>query len=657
MARMLRNFWVSLILTPLMGQQLASPATRARSLAEQAQAEQKAGDFANAERDYKAALAIAPEFSELHMNLGLVYQLENRVPDAMGEFQRALRINPHLVGANFFLGVDYCKSGKAATAIPLLETAVREQPESKEIWFWLATALDAVGETQAELATLERALNRHPDDIDLLYQLGVAHIQMGKDEVASLDKLAPESFLIEELLGESYASGGEWPLAILHFQNAIAKAPRASRLHAELGEVYLRAGNLDRAIQEFDAELQIDPHSVRAMCRRGEAKLLSGDLDSSLRDFMQAADTDAGQAEWVLGVAARGAGDTATEQLAEEAIAKLQKSVPQISSRSDSGAVLALKFIAAQQEGPAVVPVPMDSQQKSARDGAMNSCSEAALRKAILAERYTISSVCLSKSIEWEMPTSLRIEAAGALAQSGYYELALKYLSALPQNAMRSPDAKYWRARCHEKLGAAAYFKLTQAYPESYRAHQVLADLASARDDDAKAIEEYRAALAQKPSLPGLHFGLGHLLWKDLKVPEAREELEAELAINPRHGGALHDLGDSYLLEHEPEKALTYLQEALAIEPNNLDIHRDLGTAYSELKQYGRAEEQFKIALREDRDGTIHYKLGRVYQSLGEKDKAGHEFAVSSEMNKQSHEKLEQQTDRLAEIEKQVQKP
>ena len=52
------------------------------------------------------------------------------------------------------------------------------------------------------------------------------------------------------------------------------------------------------------------------------------------------------------------------------------------------------------------------------------------------------------------------------------------------------------------------------------------------------------AAIALKPSLPNLHYSLGHLLWKDLKVPEARVELEAELALNPRHLGALNDLGE-----------------------------------------------------------------------------------------------------------------
>ena len=52
-------------------------------------------------------LLLKPDFAEAHMNLGLVYQLQDRSTDAMTEFRRALKIKPGLAGANFFLGVDY----------------------------------------------------------------------------------------------------------------------------------------------------------------------------------------------------------------------------------------------------------------------------------------------------------------------------------------------------------------------------------------------------------------------------------------------------------------------------------------------------------------------------------------------------------------------
>jgi tetratricopeptide (TPR) repeat protein len=194
------------------------------------------------------------------------------------------------------------------------------------------------------------------------------------------------------------------------------------------------------------------------------------------------------------------------------------------------------------------------------------------------------------------------------------------------------------------------YLRLYQADADSYRVHQLLGDLDAVKGDDKDAIEEYRAAIAKKPSVPNLHYSLGHLLWKNLQTEEARTEFENELAINPHHAGALHDLGNTYLLDHQPEKALPYLTRALAVESGDPELHRDLGSCYTQLRHYRRAEAQLKIAVAADDDGSVHYKLARVYQTLGEKDKAATEFALSAQMNHESHRKLEQRTDRIKNI-------
>ena len=138
---------------------------------------------------------------------------------------------------------------------------------------------------------------------------------------------------------------------------------------------------------------------------------------------------------------------------------------------------------------------------------------------------------------------------------------------------------------------------------------------------------------------------------------EARQELEAELALNPRDAGALIDLGNTYLLEHQPDKALPYLSRALAANPQSPDIHRDLGTAYSELGDCAKAEAKFKIAVSADRDGSVHYKLAKVYQALGQKEMAAREFELSTARNAETHRKLEQQRERLDEVEKSTQDP
>ena len=612
-----------------------------------AQAAQQRRDYADAEREYRAVLAEVPDFAEVHMNLGLLYQLQDRTPEAMAEFRRALKIKPALAGANFFLGVDYCKNGDGTRAIPYLKAATRQEPNRTDIWSWLATAQEFSGDYQAEAATLKHALTLQPQDVDMLYLLGHTYEKLGKQEVSRLEKAAPASSWSEQLLGESYSSSTQWSFAALRFQNALALTPNRSGLHVQLGEVFLHAGKLDQAAQEFEQESRIDPESLRAMIREGEVKLIRGDIDAALDDWARALTKDSPRTERILGMHQTEFGEGAIDQLPDSWRERLQSVAPQIHSRHDAAAKLAASFLSAQNGDS--LPDDTESAQSEKATPVAPACVKRDVLAAVKSDRYSSVQGCLMRVLTPKSPPAVRIQIAQALFEVGEYESALKVL--IGTSGQQSAPAFYWRARCFEKLATQAYLRLYQADPDSYRVHELTGDLEAARENDGKAIEEYRKAVALKPSVPNLHYSLGHLLWKELKTDEARKEFNAELELNPRHAGALRDLGSTYLSEHQAENALPYLKRAFEVEPGDPGIHGDLGSAYADLHDYPKAEAELKAAVPGDHDGSIHYKLAKVYQAEGQKENAAHEFEISTNLNRESHAKLEKQTERLNQIE------
>jgi tetratricopeptide (TPR) repeat protein len=643
------------------GQTVPSPSAKNSAIESHFSAARKAQqdkDYSTAEREYRAVLTLAPDFAEVHMNLGLVYQLQDRSIEAMAEFRRALKIKPGLTGANFFLGVDYCKLGEGAKAIPYLKAALQTEPGRPDIWLWLATAQEISGELQTEVATLQRALELQPKDVDVFYLLGSAYERLGKQEVAHLQKVAPGSSRSEQLLAESYAASSEWPSAVIHFQNALTASPNRAGLQAELGEVLLRAGKVNQAVREFDEELRRNPGNLRARVRRGEARLIQDDVDAALQDWEISLGIDVEQTERILGLRETGFGDSALEQLPDSTREKIQKLAEHLQTRNSPAAHLALAFLAGQSGNLSQAAAESSlAGLPYTKHTLTGTCTEAEVNLALQRGEFSKTVPCADEVLTSRTSPELRIRIASALLEAGHSDAALKALEGLPATDRVSAEAAYWRARCYERLATTTYLRLYQADPDSYRLHQLMGDLEAARGDDGKAIEEYRAAIALKPSSPNLHYSLGHLLWKDLKVPEARVELEAELAMNPRHAGALNDLGNTYLLEHQPNMALPYLSKALAANPGSPDIHRDLGTAYSELRDYRKAKEHLEMAVSTDHDGSVHYKLARVYQALGEKEKASREFALSTALNRESHDKLEKQTERLGEVTKSTEDP
>jgi tetratricopeptide (TPR) repeat protein len=616
-----------------------------------AQDAQKNHDYTTAEREYRTVLKFRPDFAEVHMNLGLILQLQGRTDEAMTEFHSALKLKPTLAGANFFLGVNYCQLGDGKSAIPYLKAAARSDTSRVDVYLWLATAQEMTGDVPAEIVTLQKALALQPHNVDLLYLLGHAYERMGKDEVVALEKAAPGSARAEQLLGESYSASSEWPSAVLRFQNALAASPDISGAHVELGEVLLRQAKLRRAEEEFEAERNLHPKSLRAIVRRGEVRLIRGDVDGAMQDWDQALETDADRTELVLGLRETGFGDTAFEQLPEGLRTKIDSAAQDLQKRDRAASHLALAFLATQQGYLSIAAEELiQAHSKVASKREANSCTEVAVRKLMNEDRLTEAKDCALRVLNNESKSDLRMQVAYTLFETGDYQATLNTLSKLPAPLRASPEAAYWRARAYEKLATAAYLHLYQAGANSYRMHQLLGDLGAARNDDTKAIEEYQAAISLKPTLPNLHYSLGHVYWKDMKVPDARSEFQEELNINPRHPGALNELGDTYLLEHQAEKALPYVKQAVTLEPHNPDFHRDLGTAYSDLHKYELAATEYQSALAGDHDGSVHYKLARVYQALGQKDKAAQQFALSTAMNEESHKRLERQTERLNQI-------
>ena len=66
----------------------------------------------------------------------------------------------------------------------------------------------------------------------------------------------------------------------------------------------------------------------------------------------------------------------------------------------------------------------------------------------------------------------------------------------------------------------------------------------------------------------------------------------------------------------------------------------DLGTVRMQQKQYPAAVKEFQHAIRLDPNQTdAHYRLGRVYQAMGDKTAAEKEFAKTREL----HQKLQKQ--------------
>lgn len=189
--------------------------------------------------------------------------------------------------------------------------------------------------------------------------------------------------------------------------------------------------------------------------------------------------------------------------------------------------------------------------------------------------------------------------------------------------------ARYLLGRTYQQLSLSVLDRLLKSDPNSFRAHQLQAQTYASREENGKALAEYRTVEQMRPDLPGLNFAMGDLLWKIDDKGQALAQLEQELRLNPYHAEANAEIGAILVSEHQPGQAIPYLRKALRLKPDLVMVHEQLGKAYFQRQEFAQAVEELVRGLATDDQGDVHYILGMVYKKMGRMKEARAAFEQS----------------------------
>ncbi|MBW8869672.1 MAG: tetratricopeptide repeat protein, partial [Acidobacteriales bacterium] len=179
------------------------------------------------------------------------------------------------------------------------------------------------------------------------------------------------------------------------------------------------------------------------------------------------------------------------------------------------------------------------------------------------------------------------------------------------------------------------YHEIVSLNENSAEADMLAGQALDEMKDRPAVIERFRAAMQADPKMPDVHFGLGYLLWAQLKFDEAAKELEAELTNNPDHAQALTYLADCHIQMNNPEPALPLLVKAVRLDSKIELAHVDLGVLYANAEKNSDALRELKTAEQLDpSDQNVHWRLGRFYKSIGNKAEAELEFQKTRSLQK-----------------------
>lgn len=579
-------------------------------LLDQALSRLEQGDVAGAKALYERILANAPQQADALAMLGAIHAETGDPVRAKTLLQSAVAVSPNHPDANYHLGNLSRRAGDLESAKRYYQMSVTFDPEHVEAWVGLASVQGPLGNAHEAEVSARRAIEIDGD-------LAVAHVNLA-------NALAQQG-RIEEALDAYLRATGINP-------NLAAVWLLAARAAVHLGQ-YADAEMWTRRARALEPDLA-DSALVLADALHGQEKYAE-----AAANYQQAAAADPNNVELLakLGEARHRIGDVAG---ARETMDKVVGIAPEVASYR-----LALASILV-----------------DAKDVRSLQLAEGHLRRALELDPYVAGG---------------HYALGNCLAALGKLEEAeASYLRAL-EDSLGSRDSQsrlgaVQHARGHFDDAARTFREVLASQPDDLTALLGLGAALQAMGNYAESVATYERAVEYHQDHPEPHFALGTAMMMVGNPARAEECFGRAIELDPNRADCHVGMASALMVLGDQSRARAQVDEALRIEPESIDAHTLSATIAEHLgdhqaamqtltrvldrapndanaaicfaslarepEQKRRAISRIERMLEEGRAPratdrrNLLFALGKLYDAVGEWDKAFERYAAGNQL-------------------------
>ena len=175
-------------------------------------------------------LKLAPNAAPVHNMLGLTFQSQGKLDEAVSHYLDALRADPRKADAHNNLGSTFLAQGKLDEAITHLNRALQLRPRYYDAHNNLGIAFESQGKSDEAISHYLQAININPNNADAHYNLANVLQSQGK-----LDE------------------------AVSHYLQSLKTRPGDADAHYKLANTLQSQDNLDEAMFHYRQALRLKP--------------------------------------------------------------------------------------------------------------------------------------------------------------------------------------------------------------------------------------------------------------------------------------------------------------------------------------------------------------------------------------------------------------
>jgi tetratricopeptide (TPR) repeat protein/2-polyprenyl-3-methyl-5-hydroxy-6-metoxy-1,4-benzoquinol methylase len=246
----------------------------------------QAGQLAEAERLYRAVLAIDPRHVTSLNYLGILALQSGRYPMAVEVIRQALTLDDRMPESHYNIAFAQYRLGRLEDAAGHYRRAATLKKDYADAHTNLGNVLKEQGKLDDAAACYRRVIELLPQAPEPHYNLANVLAQQDKlDDAIAAHRQAlarnPDFVGSHNNLATALAAKGETAAAIEHYQRALALQPNLTEAHINLGVMLAAAGQLDEALTHYRRALEIDPNQPEAHTNLANALMSQGHLEQA----------------------------------------------------------------------------------------------------------------------------------------------------------------------------------------------------------------------------------------------------------------------------------------------------------------------------------------------------------------------------------------
>lgn len=204
-------------------------------------------------------------------------------------------------------------------------------------------------------------------------------------------------------------------------------------------------------------------------------------------------------------------------------------------------------------------------------------------------------------------------------------------------------DREFQKARQFHQSGRLEetqniYREILEVNPHHAESLQLLGVVACQFKRYNEAIGLIKKAIHINPHKPDYYYNLGKVYDQQGKANQAIDYYEKVLEIEPDYVDAYNNLGNLLKQQGKKDEAISYYQKTLELKPDYASAY----TCLADCKKFSKEDKSFAVieSLINQKQLTIvdkralHFALGKMYDDIGDYEKAFHNYHSGNELRK-----------------------